>query len=172
MKSSAFPGPATKILKLGICRTILGIAARRTARPFRGSSNLPINPRVLGSAHSDRTPIPSNLLVSIPFGITTASVSNRSFKVSLAISLTAIFAVILSINGSSMVPIALATFCGFAAAWKVATIGPSPAQPASNESEGIAGSCRWSKSKFPFEIHCLTLEEASGPKITFAIAPL
>ena len=115
-KSLGFPGPATKILKFGTSRTIFGMAARRTARPLRGSSNLPINPRVLGSAHSERTPIPSNLLVSIPFGITTASVLNLSFRVSLAISLTAIFAVILSISGSSIVPIAFATFCGFAAA--------------------------------------------------------
>ena len=96
--------------------TIFGIAANRTASPFLGSSNLPMKPSVFGSAHSARTPIPSNFLLSIPFGITTASVLNLSLRVSRAISLTAIFAVILSINGSSIVPIAFATFCGFAAA--------------------------------------------------------
>ena len=116
LKSCGFPGPATKILKFGTCVTIFGIAANKTANPFRGSSKRPIKPRVLGSAHSERTPIPSNLLVSIPLGITTASVLKRSLRVSRAISLTATFAVIRSINGSSMVPIALATFCGFAAA--------------------------------------------------------
>ena len=115
-KSCALPGPATNTLKFGTRSTIFGIAANRTAKPFLGSSNRPMKPRVLGNAHSDLTPISSNLLVLIPFGITTASVLKRSFSVSRAISLTAIFAVILSINGSSIVPIAFATFCGLFAA--------------------------------------------------------
>ena len=108
----------------------------------------------------------------MPFGITTASVLNRSLRVCLAISLTAIFAVIRSINGSSIVPIAFAIFWEFVAAWKVATIGPSPAHPANKERDGIAGSCRCNRSNSPLAIHCLTLDDASGPKITFATAPL
>ena len=57
-------------------------------------------------------------------------------------------------------------------AWKVATIGPSPAQPANKDKDGIAGSCRCNKSKSPCAIHCFTREDASGPKITRATAPL
>ena len=71
-----------------------------------------------------------------------------------------------------MGPIAKITFCRFAAAWKVPTMGPSAAQHARSEIEGIAGSCKWSKSKLPAPIHCRTLAYAIGPKRTRATAPL
>ena len=64
------------------------------------------------------------------------------------------------------------TFCRFAAAWKVPTIGPSAAQHARSEIDGIAGSCRCKTSKFPLLIHWRTREKAIGPKRTRATAPL
>jgi len=51
-------------------------------------------------------------------------------------------------------------------------MGPSAAQHARSEIEGIAGSCKWSKSKLPAPIHCRTLAYAIGPKRTRATAPL
>ena len=47
-----------------------------------------------------------------------------------------------SIAGSNIGPIAKIIFWRLAAAWKVPTIGPSAAQQASNEMDGIAGSCK------------------------------
>ena len=47
-----------------------------------------------------------------------------------------------SITGSRIGPIANIAFCLFAAAWNVPTIGPSAAQQARSEIDGIAGSCK------------------------------
>ena len=44
--SSGSPGPATKTFTSGAKREITGKASTRTLKPFRGSSNLPINPIV------------------------------------------------------------------------------------------------------------------------------
>ncbi|CAB4691409.1 unannotated protein [freshwater metagenome] len=55
--------------------------------------------------------------------------------------------------------------------WNVPTNGPSAAEQASNDRDGIAGSCRWSRSKSPEAIHCFALELAIGPKITLATEP-
>ena len=67
---------------------------------------------------------------------------------------------------------AKATFWRGAATWKVPTIGPSAIEQASNDSDGIAGSCRWRMSNSPLAIHCRTRDAATGPKSTRATAPL
>ena len=75
-------------------------------------------------------------------------------------------------TGSSIGPIAKIAFCLLAAAWKVPTIGPSAAQQANKEIDGIAGSCKCNMSKFPWAIHWRTRAKAIGPKRTLATAPL
>ena len=87
-------------------------------------------------------------------------------------SLTAIRAVNFSTIGSRIGPIAYIAFFFGVETWNVPTNGPSAAEHARSESEGIAGSCRCSKSKSPEPIHCLALELATGPKITRATDPL
>ncbi|CAB4544403.1 unannotated protein [freshwater metagenome] len=52
------------------------------------------------------------------------------------------------------------------------TSGPSAAEQASNDKDGIAGSCKCSKSKSPDAIHCFALELAIGPNNTLATEPL
>ena len=89
----------------------------------------------------------------MPLGITTASVSRWSVRVRRAASDTAIRADNFSMAGSRIGPIAKIIFCLFAAAWKVPTIGPSAAQHASKEIEGIAGSCKCNRSNSPCAIH-------------------
>ena len=104
--------------------------------------------------------------------MTTASVSRCSVNVDRAASLTAIRALSFSIAGSRMGPIAKIIFWRFAAAWKVPTSGPSAAQQARSESEGIAGSCKCNKSNSPCVIHWRTRAKAIGPNRMRATAPL
>ena len=52
------------------------------------------------------------------------------------------------------------------------TNGPSAAQHARSDIDGIAGSCKCNRSNFPLEIHCLTRAKAIGPNKTRATAPL
>ena len=51
------------------------------------------------------------------------------------------------------------------------TNGPSAAEQASNERDGMAGSCRCRRSKSPEATHCLARELAIGPNITLATEP-
>ena len=56
--------------------------------------------------------------------------------------------------------------------WKVPTNGPSAAEQANKDNEGIAGSCKCRRSKSPLAIHCFARELAIGPNKTRATEPL
>jgi len=65
------PGPAIKYLTSGINLATIGSESRRTCRPLRGSSNLPIKPIVFSPVYSADFLAFAYLCPSIPFGITT-----------------------------------------------------------------------------------------------------
>src|SRR3954452_20347243 len=58
------------------------------------------------------------------------------------------------------------------AAWKVATIGPFAIMHTSRETDGGAGSCTWTTSKFPSRSQRRTRAAETGPNCRLAIEPL
>ncbi len=58
------------------------------------------------------------------------------------------------------------------AAWKVATIGPSAIMQTSSETDGGAGSCTWTTSKWPSRSQRRVRAADSTPNCQLAIDPL
>ena len=85
---------------------------------------------------------------------------------------TAIRPVIFSSQGRAIGPIAASHFDRVVAAWKVATTGPRRSCRPAGETDGDAGSCTWTTSKWPSRSHRRTRAAETGPNWMLAIEPL
>ena len=102
----------------------------------------------------------------------TASPPRCSTWTRRAKSETAIRPLIFSSHGRAIGPTAASHFDRTVAAWKVATTGPFAIMQTSRETDGDAGSCTWTTSKWPSRSHRRTRAAATGPNCMLAIEPL
>ena len=107
-----------------------------------------------------------------PLGMITASPPRCSTWTRRAKSETAIRPLMRSRKGRTIGPQAASHFDRMVAVWKVATIGPLAIMQTRRDTEGGAGSCTCTTSKFPCRSQRRTRAADTGPNWRLAIDPL